>query len=67
MTQAAKRRMTPMAAMPDPIDSRRTVTGRYAVTEQARTGPDPDRNLALELVRATAPAAWTSKPGSTWP
>src|SRR5215213_9189169 len=33
------------------------VTGRYAVTEQARTGPRPDRNLALELVRATEAAA----------
>jgi len=27
------------------------------VTEQARIGPDPDRNLALELVRATEAAA----------
>jgi fructose-1,6-bisphosphatase II len=27
------------------------------VTEQARTGPNPDRNLALELVRATEAAA----------
>src|SRR4030095_8383224 len=45
------------ASMPDPIHSRRTVTGRYAVTEQAHTGPDPDRNLALELVRATEAAA----------
>src|SRR5215218_8411527 len=36
---------------------RRSVTGRYAVTEQAHTGPDPDRNLALELVRATEAAA----------
>src|SRR5215211_3221446 len=33
------------------------VAGRYAVTEQARTGPHPDRNLALELVRATEAAA----------
>src|SRR4029453_4008451 len=37
--------------------SRYTVTGRYAVTEEARTGPNPDRNLALELVRATEAAA----------
>ena len=43
--------------MADPMDSRRTVTGRYAVTEQAHTGPEPDRNLALELVRATEAAA----------
>jgi fructose-1,6-bisphosphatase II len=49
--------MTSMAAMPDPMHSHRTVTGRYAVTEQAHTGPDPDRNLALELVRATEAAA----------
>ena len=27
------------------------------MTQQARTGPDPDRNLALELVRATEAAA----------
>ena len=27
------------------------------MTEQAHTGPDPDRNLALELVRATEAAA----------
>src|SRR4030095_4397527 len=33
------------------------VAGRYAVTEQARTGTHPDRNLALELVRAPEAAA----------
>jgi fructose-1,6-bisphosphatase II len=49
--------MASTAAMPDPIHGRRTLTGRYAVTEQARIGPDPDRNLALELVRATEAAA----------
>src|SRR5215203_4333556 len=49
--------MTSWAAIPDPIQSCRTVTGRYAVTEQAQTGPAPDRNLALELVRATEAAA----------
>src|SRR4029453_17493430 len=49
--------MTSMAALPQPSPSPRTVTGRYAVTEQAHTGPDPDRNLALELVRATEAAA----------
>ncbi|HET9556407.1 MAG TPA: fructose-bisphosphatase class II, partial [Actinomycetota bacterium] len=27
------------------------------MTDQAHTGPDPDRNLALELVRATEAAA----------
>src|SRR3712207_188969 len=49
--------MTSRAAIPDPIHSHRTVTGRYAVTEQAQTRPEPDRNLALELVRATEAAA----------
>src|SRR5829696_9235960 len=49
--------MTSWAAIPDPIQSCRTVTGRYAVTEQAQTALEPDRNLALELVRATEAAA----------
>jgi fructose-1,6-bisphosphatase II len=49
--------MASTAAIPDPIHSRRTLTGRYAVTEQAHIGPDPDRNLALELVRVTEAAA----------
>src|SRR5918993_1796661 len=49
--------MTSRAAIPDPMHSHRIVTGRFAVTEQAQLVPEPDRNLALELVRATEAAA----------